>query len=753
MKKISLNAIFTFIFSIMLIFSLLVIFKVNALTKELNIEGVEIVEKSTGVTGDISSSNADEINDTITFHKLNDYVIYKIKITNNLESNIIIKDITDDNTNDYVTYEYDKHQDEELESGKSIDLLIKVKYINELTDLTKRDQISSVKLSINYEENGKTNTKEIKLNPGTNDDIKFHLVLFIASSAGLIICTINRKTNKNSIKKITTIATIVLISTPIIVKAATFNLNLNINTNFKIYDKVIITYTVNNDEEKQIIVPYGSKLEDIDFGFEEGYSVVNWTAEGNIPIFSNLNLNEDIKINGSLSYTALPEITVINLNDFSYTAPNAKAYYITNSNNVPTPGTIEDTFALDQWITATTTDFESRHKNETTYYVYAMDENNEISSSVSSINVVKFTSTNTKGMEIDIAFDNYYYASFAFCPSLKYGISCGGSTTQYVLKGAGLTVSTTVNAGFKNLIFTKNGENINSGDHFTINGTTLIEGSVEPETYTLTINPNGGEYLGSTQNATKTMKFGTNDNATIEVPTRDGYEFAGWFTDPVNGEEVYNSVGRQKLPSNYWQDISGLTGIMNNAAWMYDGDVTVYARWYRPVTLTVNDYNTFSYNSSDAIAYYVSTDYYYTPLEDTSSIQDTFALNTWTSATSTGDLTLEENASYSVWAINEDGIVTLNPASVNVRTIKKNGSLFNVEIRENSENGELVTPDLSSPIQALDGSKLYMSFTNVSSPYSHVWSFTNTFSTVMPSSDVYTITSSFDFYTSDTPWL
>ena len=53
-----------------MICSLFLVYKVGAQTKDLKISNVEIKEKSSGVTGDITSSSSDEINDTITFHKL-----------------------------------------------------------------------------------------------------------------------------------------------------------------------------------------------------------------------------------------------------------------------------------------------------------------------------------------------------------------------------------------------------------------------------------------------------------------------------------------------------------------------------------------------------------------------------------------------------------------------------------------------------------------------------------------------------------
>ena len=97
--------------------------------------------------------------------------------------------------------------------------------------------------------------------------------------------------------------------------------------------------------------------------------------------------------------------------------------------------------------------------------------------------------------------------------------------------------------------------------------------------YTLTFNANGGTLTG---NETYTVTYdSTNYNSMSSIiPTREGYTFAGWYTDAVEGVQVYNANG-QAVEGEYWAT-SG-----SNLVWHHDGNVTLYAHWTaRPYNVT-----------------------------------------------------------------------------------------------------------------------------------------------------------------------
>ena len=93
--------------------------------------------------------------------------------------------------------------------------------------------------------------------------------------------------------------------------------------------------------------------------------------------------------------------------------------------------------------------------------------------------------------------------------------------------------------------------------------------------YTLTINPNGGTYNGSTERTQKPLTFGTTLNNSIGKPTRSGYVFGGWWQErggqPGN-PMVYDANGA--CVGGYWWTASGNSGTFNVA-----GDLPVIAKW------------------------------------------------------------------------------------------------------------------------------------------------------------------------------
>ena len=107
--------------------------------------------------------------------------------------------------------------------------------------------------------------------------------------------------------------------------------------------------------------------------------------------------------------------------------------------------------------------------------------------------------------------------------------------------------------------------------------------------YTLTINPQGGTYGGTTSNSTKTMTYDSTTNNDIGVPTRSGYTFAGWYTAADGGTQLYGANGQNVAATGYW-DAAYSTG-----KWVHAGDVTVYAKWTKAVSSLTNSVSPTSY--------------------------------------------------------------------------------------------------------------------------------------------------------------
>ena len=67
-----------------------------------------------------------------------------------------------------------------------------------------------------------------------------------------------------------------------------------------------------------------------------------------------------------------------------------------------------------------------------------------------------------------------------------------------------------------------------------------------------------------------------------DCPSRVGYTFAGWYTDPTSGVQVYDNTG-YRVVGTYWN---------SEGKWIGTSNVTVYAHWTPiPYTITVNSSN------------------------------------------------------------------------------------------------------------------------------------------------------------------
>ncbi len=111
-------------------------------------------------------------------------------------------------------------------------------------------------------------------------------------------------------------------------------------------------------------------------------------------------------------------------------------------------------------------------------------------------------------------------------------------------------------------------------DEFKKNDTTIDLYPIwTANTYTLTVNPNGGLINGdgSPKVLDTKLRFNTGNCWDISYlkPTRKGFEFLGWYDAPENGNIVYDSNGKCINNGNYWKDSS----------YVNPNNLTVYAQW------------------------------------------------------------------------------------------------------------------------------------------------------------------------------
>ena len=116
--------------------------------------------------------------------------------------------------------------------------------------------------------------------------------------------------------------------------------------------------------------------------------------------------------------------------------------------------------------------------------------------------------------------------------------------------------------------------NSNGQSTFKVTGTdSSIEATWSSNSYTLTINPNGGIYNGTTANTVKTLPAETNYEVT-EIPTRTGYDFVGW-----------KRSGSGSLHSGTAEAVNSMIKVAEKA----DSDGTAYTNYSMNVTNTGTD--------------------------------------------------------------------------------------------------------------------------------------------------------------------
>ena len=279
--------IFTMLFALLFVVSLFFSISALAESKPLSITSASIIDKSEGVTGNITNYTDDEVNSNIEFHKLNDYATYKIDIKSNEDEEITITSITDDNNNEYVDYEYDKHENEKLSPGKTLNFESKAVYTKEVTDTSKRKQTIHVKFIIKYLKDGKEKEADINVNPKTGDNIYISVILLIISSIGLVISITLEKKRKMS--KLSGFIITLLVLSPVIVKAAEYTYEFKINSVIGLYDKLVVRVDDKVDPVITKVIKYNTKIDSLPTPTKTGYTLTKWKANG-----TEFDINEKI---------------------------------------------------------------------------------------------------------------------------------------------------------------------------------------------------------------------------------------------------------------------------------------------------------------------------------------------------------------------------------------------------------------------------------------------------------------------------
>ena len=123
---------------------------------------------------------------------------------------------------------------------------------------------------------------------------------------------------------------------------------------------------------------------------------------------------------------------------------------------------------------------------------------------------------------------------------------------------------------------TGTGTNYAAGATYTGNAALALYAKWNGSSYTLKINPNSGSIDGNEEEQTLSPNLvlgGTNwNNVSTYVPTREGYTFLGYYSEPEDGDLVYDASGLA-VKGAYW-DANGA-----GAKYLNMSDLTAYAKW------------------------------------------------------------------------------------------------------------------------------------------------------------------------------
>lgn len=129
------------------------------------------------------------------------------------------------------------------------------------------------------------------------------------------------------------------------------------------------------------------------------------------------------------------------------------------------------------------------------------------------------------------------------------------------------------------------------------NGKVTLYAQWTPQKYTLKVNPNGGIYKSSTDVYTfeDGLTYASSRKDSIgKSAERIGYTLKGYYTKTLGGKLIYDTSGKCVNDGTYWKD----------GAYIYAGDLTVYAQW------TQNEY-TVTYNANGGSTSAASTIYHH----------------------------------------------------------------------------------------------------------------------------------------------
>ena len=301
-KKSATKKVAILIVILVFLFSLFKVGQSLASTDSFIITDAAISSKSD--TAEVNNLNYEDysLKSNIVFHNVGDSVTYRINIKNNEDVNYTVVSVSDNNENEYISYEYDNYEGVKFNSKDELSFYITEKYVKEITNIANRDQTFSTNIYITLvDENGEESQAEIPINkpssPKTGDNLGIYATMATVSLLTLIVL-VKMKKGQNCGKhmKLYSMLLIVILVIPTVSEAVTFKkIDITIDNIVSLQDKLLFTYKV-NDEVTERIINYNDIVGELEAPDKNGYNFIGWQKENGELLDLNAPITEDTSV-------------------------------------------------------------------------------------------------------------------------------------------------------------------------------------------------------------------------------------------------------------------------------------------------------------------------------------------------------------------------------------------------------------------------------------------------------------------------
>ncbi|MBQ6285622.1 MAG: InlB B-repeat-containing protein [Bacilli bacterium] len=576
MKKVFLRKILLVIFGISFILSSFNVGKILAAEPTFELSNAVIESKSDGVDASIESfSNNKLITDT-TFHKVDDYVKYKLTIKNTSKTKYKLVLLDDSNTNDNVTYEYNYDKDEYILENDTMDVLLIVTYKKGITQINQRTQDQEVKILFYLEdEEGNTYEETITNNPKTNDNILIYIITAITSLILIVLIAFRKKLSK--------LFAFLLLIVPIAINALSPSLIIVLRNNTNLLDKMVV-YSDVDGESQAVLVDYNTAYERPKDPEKTGYVFDNWYIGDQVynfdePLTDDINLTAKFNIiNYNINYelddgivSDNPSTYNVETETFTLNNPTKEGYVFlgwseNDSSDLSTKVTINKGSTGDKTFKAhfeagDATPYTVKHKYKKLDGTYDEEVENLVGVTDSEITVAikhkyGFVDPTLKSLKITSdgqSYIEYEYEREEYELTLENSENIDSTFTsgKYLYETEiSLMAKTLDNYNFVKWSNNETSKNIK----FNITEDTTIGPIYQVKQYTVSFDGQGGS------TPEDIIKDYNSSIGTLPTSEKENYIFDGWYTEATGGTKINSD-----------------TKVL--------GDVTYYAHWLKSIAL------------------------------------------------------------------------------------------------------------------------------------------------------------------------